>query len=42
MGLYQQNGQALYVNRGMGFIGFPGRIGLRPEIALLVLKKAVN
>jgi len=39
MGLYQQNGQALYVNRGMGFIGFPGRIGLRPEIALLVLKK---
>ncbi len=42
MGLYQQNGQALYVNRGMGFIGFPGRIGMRPEISLLVLKKAVN
>lgn len=42
MGLYQQNGQALYVNRGMGFIGFPGRIGLRPEIALIVLKKAMN
>jgi len=42
MGLYRQNGQALYVNRGMGFIGFPGRIGLRPEIALLTLKKALN
>jgi hypothetical protein len=42
MGLYRKNGQALYVNRGMGFIGFPGRIGLRPEIALLVLKKTMN
>jgi predicted MPP superfamily phosphohydrolase len=42
MGLYQQNGQALYVNRGMGFIGFPGRIGMRPEIALLVLKRKMN
>jgi len=42
MGLYQLNGQSLYVNRGFGFIGFPGRIGLRPEIALLVLKKSLN
>jgi uncharacterized protein len=42
MGLYRKNGQALYVNRGMGFIGFPGRIGLRPEIALLILKKTMN
>ncbi len=42
MGLYQHNGQSLYVNRGMGFIGFPGRIGLRPEISLLVLKKELN
>jgi len=39
MGLYRVNGQSLYVNRGLGFIGFPGRIGMRPEISLLELKK---
>jgi len=38
-GLYRENGQALYVNRGLGFIGFPGRIGLRPEISLLILHR---
>lgn len=32
-GLYQQNGQYLYVNRGLGWLGFPGRIGMRPEIS---------
>ncbi|TVQ14500.1 MAG: metallophosphoesterase [Bacteroidetes bacterium] len=37
-GLYDQNGQLLYVNRGFGFIGFPGRMGMRPEITLLVLR----
>lgn len=37
-GLYRVNGQALYVNRGLGFIGFPGRIGLRPEITLITLR----
>jgi uncharacterized protein len=40
MGLYRENGQALYVNRGMGYIGFPGRIGMRPEIALLTLRRS--
>ncbi len=38
-GLYDQNGQFLYVNRGFGFIGFPGRMGMRPEITLLVLRR---
>ncbi|MFA5772958.1 MAG: metallophosphoesterase [Thermoplasmata archaeon] len=38
-GLYSENGQYLYVNRGMGFIGFPGRIGMRPEITLFTLKR---
>lgn len=42
MGLYRQNGQVLYVNRGLGYIGFPGRIGLRPEIALITLKRDHN
>ncbi len=31
-GLYKHNDQYLYVNRGIGFIGFPGRVGMRPEI----------
>jgi predicted MPP superfamily phosphohydrolase len=36
-GLYSENGQYLYVNRGLGFTGFPGRVGIRPEISLLIL-----
>jgi predicted MPP superfamily phosphohydrolase len=39
-GLYQENGQYLYVNRGLGFTGFPGRVGIRPEITLLTLVPA--
>lgn len=37
-GLYQENKQYLYVNRGFGYIGFPGRVGIYPEITLLELK----
>lgn len=37
-GLYHDNGQQLYVNRGLGFTGFPGRVGIRPEITLLTLR----
>lgn len=36
-GLYQETKQYLYVNRGTGYIGFPGRVGIRPEITKLVL-----
>lgn len=36
-GLYQIADQFLYVNRGFGFIGFPGRIGMRPEITIIEL-----
>jgi predicted MPP superfamily phosphohydrolase len=36
-GLYGNNGQYLYVNRGLGSLGFPGRIGMRPEITLIRL-----
>lgn len=39
-GLYHFNNQYLYVNRGFGFIGFPGRVGMPPEITLITLKKA--
>ena len=39
-GLYSENGQQLYVNRGLGYTGFPGRVGIRPEITRLTLQKA--
>lgn len=38
--LYQQGNQYLYVNRGYGFIGYPGRIGMLPEITILELKSS--
>ncbi|GAC1423327.1 MAG: metallophosphoesterase [Flavisolibacter sp.] len=36
-GLYQEGNQTLYVNRGYGFIGYPGRVGILPEITLFEL-----
>lgn len=36
-GLYEEGAQKLYVNRGYGFIGYPGRVGILPEITLLEL-----
>lgn len=39
-GLYRETNQLLYVNRGFGFIGFPGRIGMPPEITVFELVKA--
>ena len=36
-GMYQDKKQYLYVNRGFGYIGFPGRIGMPPEITLIQL-----
>jgi len=40
MGLYYEDGQYLYVNRGFGYLAFPGRIGMRPEITVLTLNCA--
>jgi predicted MPP superfamily phosphohydrolase len=34
-GLYEQGNQKLYVNRGYGFIGYPGRVGILPEITVI-------
>lgn len=39
-GLYREKNQYLYVNRGFGYIGFPGRIGMPPEITVLELNNA--
>jgi predicted MPP superfamily phosphohydrolase len=36
-GLYEQSLQKLYINRGYGFIGYPGRVGILPEITVLEL-----
>jgi predicted MPP superfamily phosphohydrolase len=38
-GLYQKNGTHLYVSPGTGVIGLPVRLGVRPEISILKLKK---
>ena len=35
--LYQKSGEFLYVNRGFGFLGFPGRAGIMPEITVIEL-----
>ncbi|MBB6681481.1 metallophosphoesterase [Aequorivita sp. 609] len=39
-GLYTVENQNLYVTRGLGWLGFPGRMGMRPEITLITLKKS--
>lgn len=36
-GLYQHGKQYLYVNRGFGFLGYPGRVGMLPEITCIEL-----
>lgn len=35
--LYESEGKSLYVNRGFGVIGYPGRVGIEPEITLFEL-----
>ena len=40
-GLYKHNTQYLYVNRGLGWLGFPARIGMRPEITFIELKTKI-
>ena len=38
-GLYPEDDQHIYVNRGFGFLGFPGRVGILPEITVIELVK---
>lgn len=38
-GLYKKGQQFLYVNRGLGFIGYPGRVGILPEITVFQLNR---
>ena len=37
-GLYREGEQFLYVNRGLGFLGYPGRVGILPEVSVLTLR----
>lgn len=39
-GLYTSGKQHLYVNRGLGHLGYPGRVGILPEVTLLELESA--
>lgn len=39
-GLYEKATQYLYVNRGLGYLGYPGRVGILPEITLLTLEQS--
>ncbi|WP_372974367.1 metallophosphoesterase [Muriicola sp.] len=38
-GIYEELGQFINVNRGFGFLGYPGRVGIWPEITVIRLKK---
>ncbi|WP_067037800.1 metallophosphoesterase [Allomuricauda sp. CP2A] len=38
-GIYKELDQFINVNRGFGFIGYPGRFGIWPEISVITLKK---
>lgn len=40
-GIYREMDQFINVNRGFGFIGYPGRVGIWPEISVITLKKKI-
>jgi len=39
-GIYEQAKQRLNVNRGFGYLAYPGRVGMWPEISVITLKKS--
>lgn len=39
-GLYKEGDQQLYINRGYGYLGYPGRVGMPPEITIFELARA--
>tara|TARA_A100001015_G_scaffold125250_3_gene138802 strand:+ start:5199 stop:6428 length:1230 start_codon:yes stop_codon:yes gene_type:complete len=38
-GIYESGNQKLNVNRGFGYLAYPGRVGIWPEITVITLKK---
>jgi len=41
-GVYKEFGRYINVNRGFGYLGYPGRVGIWPEITVIKLKKKQN
>ena len=41
-GIYEEAGRFINVNRGFGFLAFPGRVGIWPEITVITLKKSTK
>tara|TARA_B100001287_G_scaffold261698_1_gene250980 strand:- start:30572 stop:31819 length:1248 start_codon:yes stop_codon:yes gene_type:complete len=41
-GIYKEFSQVINVNRGFGFLAYPGRVGIYPEISILELKSNLN
>tara|TARA_R110002073_G_scaffold40547_6_gene115372 strand:- start:25966 stop:27198 length:1233 start_codon:yes stop_codon:yes gene_type:complete len=41
-GIYQEAGRFINVNRGFGFLAYPGRVGIWPEITVITLKRKVK
>ncbi|MFL2600636.1 MAG: metallophosphoesterase [Flavobacteriaceae bacterium] len=39
-GVYSENNQYLNVNRGFGYLAYPGRVGMWPEVSVITLSKA--
>lgn len=40
-GVYEEYGRLINVNRGFGYLGYPGRVGIWPEVTVIQLKKKV-
>ena len=38
-GIYKEFGRYINVNRGFGYLGYPGRVGIWPEVTVITLKK---
>ncbi len=41
-GIYEEAGRFINVNRGFGFLAYPGRVGIWPEISVITLKKRTS
>lgn len=39
-GVYSENKQYLNVNRGFGYLAYPGRVGMWPEVSVITLSKS--
>jgi uncharacterized protein len=42
LGLYHENNRYLFVSKGFGFLGFPGRLGMSPEVIFYTLRKKMG